>query len=86
MPPTFSKLAVMATPGVATVSGLRCGHADCHALFLSIEESEEHALKNHSGKAIAVTCDIRETNEESGRVVLCRVMDGCGEEALENRE
>lgn len=80
MPPTFSKVAVEATPRL--ISGLRCGHADCYALFSTLEDSEEHALRAHSGNVAAVTCNIQEKKLASGQVQLCRVLDKDGEEAF----
>jgi hypothetical protein len=70
MAPTFSKVAVV-TPQI--ISGLRCGHAGCYALFSTFEDSEEHALNVHSGNVVAVTCNIHEKKMESGRVQLYRV-------------
>jgi len=82
MPPTFSRVAVVATPGITVISGLRCGHADCYALFSTLEDSEEHALKAHSGIVVAATCNIQEKMLESGQLQLCRVLDEDGEEAF----
>jgi hypothetical protein len=79
MPPTFSKIAVVATP---VTSGLRCGHAHCYALFSTFEDSEEHALNAHSGKILAVSCNIYEKKLESGQVQLYRALDEDGEQTL----
>ena len=83
MAPTFSKIAVAPTPGITISSGLRCCHADCHALFSSIDDSEEHAFKAHSGNVDATTCKIYEYLLDSGQVRLHRVLD---EEEGENPE
>ncbi len=86
MPPTFSKVAVVATPGITVISSLRCGHADCYALFSTFEDSEEHALMAHSGNLVAVTCNIYEKKLASGQVRLYRVLDEeDGEDALQNK-
>jgi hypothetical protein len=79
MAPTFSKIAVVPTPGITVVSGLQCCHPDCHALFLCLEDSEEHALKSHSGNVVAATCNIYERLLDSGEVRLYRVLDEDGE-------
>lgn len=84
MAPTFSKVAVVATPEITVISGLRCGHAGCYALFSTIEDSEEHALNAHSGNVVAVTCNMHEKKMESGRVQLYRVLDEDGEDALQH--
>ncbi len=85
MAPTFSKVAMVATPQITVISGLRCGHAGCYALFSTFEDSEEHALNAHSGNIVAVTCNIHEKKTESGRVQLYRVLDEDGEDALQNK-
>ena len=85
MAPTFSKVAVVATPENAVISGLRWGHAGCYALFSTFEDSEEHALNAHSGNVVAVTCNIHEKKMESGRVQLYRVLDEDGEDALQHK-
>ncbi len=85
MAPTFSKVAMVATPQITVISGLRCGHAGCYALFSTFEDSEEHALNAHSGNVVAVTCNIHEKKMESGRVQLYRVLDEDGEDALQDK-
>jgi hypothetical protein len=85
MAPTFSKVAMVATPHITVISGLRCGHAGCYALFSTFEDSEEHALNAHSGNVVAVSCNIHEKKMESGRVQLYRVLDEDGEDALQNK-
>jgi hypothetical protein len=84
MAPTFSEVAVVATPQMTVISGLRCGHAGCYALFSTFEDSEEHALNAHSGNLVAVTCNIHEKKINSGRVQLYRILDEDGEEGLQN--
>jgi hypothetical protein len=81
--PDLETLAVVATPENAVISGLRCGHAGCYALFSTFEDSEEHALNAHSGN-VAVSSNIHEKKMESGRVQLYRVLDEDGEDALQN--
>jgi len=76
MPPSFSKIA----PAFPVLSGLRCGHADCYALFTTFKDSEEHAVKAHSGNFVAFTCNIQEELLESGQVRLYRVLDADGEQ------
>jgi len=85
MLPTFSQVAAVATPDVAVISGLKCGHTNCYALFSTFEDSEEHALNAHSGNVIAVTCSIQEKKMESGQVRLYRVLDKEGEKTLTNK-
>jgi hypothetical protein len=85
MAPTFSKVAMVANPQITVISGLRCGHAGCYALFSTIEDSEEHALNAHSGNVVAVTCNIHEKKMESGRVQLYRVLDEDGGDALQDK-
>jgi hypothetical protein len=86
MAPTFSKVAMVAIPPQITViSGLRCGHAGCYALFSTFEDSEEQALNAHSGNVVAVTCNIHEKKMGSGRVQLYRVLDEDGEDGLQNK-
>jgi len=85
MPPTLSKVASVVTPGAAVISGLRCSHADCYALFSTLEDSEEHALEAHSGNVVAITCNLQEKILESGGVQLCRVLNEDGEEALKKK-
>ena len=79
MAPTFSKFAVAPTPGITVISGSRCCHPDCYALFSSIDDSEEHARKVHSGNVVAATCSIYERLLDSGHVRLHRVLDEDGE-------
>ena len=76
------KVAVVATPQITIISGLKCGHAGCYALFSTLEDSEEHALNAHSGNVIAITCNIHEKKMESGCVQLYRVLDKDGEYAF----
>jgi hypothetical protein len=85
MAPTFSNVAMVATPQITVISGLRCGHAGCYALFSTFEDSEENALNAHSGNVVAVSCNIHEKKMESGGVQLYRVLDEDGEDALQNK-
>jgi hypothetical protein len=80
MAPAFSKLAILATTGIPLITGLRCGHGDCYALFLTFNDSEEHALRAHSGNEVVLTCNIYERKLGSGEVRLYRVLDEDGEE------
>ncbi len=85
MPSTFSKVAIVATHDITVISGLRCGHANCYALFLTFEDSEDHALEAHSCNVVAVTCNIHEKKMESGQVQLYRVPDKDGENTSKNK-
>jgi hypothetical protein len=61
------------------VSGLMCTHADCYALFISLEDSEEHAISTHGGNVAAITCGVYECRDESKTTQLYRVLNKDGE-------
>jgi hypothetical protein len=75
MPPVFSKIPVAHLPHMTIVSGLRCIHGGCDALFVNREDSGEHAASVHAGKVAAVTCAIYEHRLKSGGVRLHRVLE-----------
>lgn len=56
-----------------------CTHADCYALFISLEDSEEHAISTHGGNVAAITCGVYECRDESEATQLYRVLDKDGE-------
>jgi hypothetical protein len=76
MAPVFSKIPVLAIPGMHVISGLMCGHRNCYALFTNLEDSEEHANSLHDGKFRAVTCGIYEHDTDSGKKTLFRILNG----------
>jgi hypothetical protein len=55
------------------VSGLMCTHVDCYELFISLEDSEEHAISTHGGNVAAITCGVYECRNESETTQLYRV-------------
>jgi hypothetical protein len=79
MAPVYSKIPVAPFPGITLVSGLRCGHKGCFALFSSQDDSEEHAAMAHNGNVLAETCTIYEGCSSSGEVKLYHVVDESGE-------
>jgi len=85
MAPTFSKLAVVATPEITVISDLRCSYVGCYALFSSLEDLEKHALNIHSGNVIAVSCSIHKKKMELKHIQLYHVLDKDGEDALQNK-
>jgi hypothetical protein len=85
MAPIFSKVPVAAIPGMKVISGLMCGHANCYALFIDLEDSEQHANLVHNGKLDAVTCGIYERSTNSGKMTLFRVLDEDDREYNANR-
>jgi len=82
MAPAFSKVAVLAAPGM---TGLRCGHGDCYALFSTLDDSEEHAVRAHSGDEVVASCNIYERLLESGEARLYRVLDEDGEQVIQRK-
>lgn len=80
MAPSFSKVAVLAAPGIPVISGLKCGHWGCYALFSTFDDSEEHAIRAHSGTKLLASCNIYERLLRSGEARLYRVLDEDGEE------
>jgi hypothetical protein len=80
MAPSFSRLPIPAIPGIAAISGLRCTHTGCFALFSALADSMEHAIAEHSGKNEATTCSIYEHTLKSGEVRLYQVLDDTGEQ------
>jgi hypothetical protein len=80
MAPSFSKLPIPAIPDIATISGLRCTHAGCFALFSTLMDSTHHAIAEHGGKNAAVTCSIYEHTMKSGGIRLHQVLDETGEQ------
>jgi len=80
MPPKFSKLPIPRIPEMIIISGLKCRHPGCDALFVNLEDSEEHAATDHAGKVAADTCAIYERQLKSGEVQLHRVLDEDGEQ------
>jgi hypothetical protein len=85
MAPAFSKVAVLAAPGMTVISGLRCGHGDCYALFSTFDDSEEHAVRAHSGDEVVASCNIYERLLETGQVRLYRVLDEDGEQLIKGK-
>jgi hypothetical protein len=79
MAPLFSKIPVAVTPNIPVISGLMCKHADCYALFSSLEDSQAHADAAHAGNMEAISCVIYERTLRSGEVQLYRVLDENGE-------
>jgi hypothetical protein len=79
MAPAFSKIPVLETPGMATLSGLMCSFPQCCALFLTLQDAKTHATSDHSSKPAAVTCTIYERVRDDGGVKLYRVLDDEGE-------
>jgi hypothetical protein len=76
MAPVFSRIPVVALPGMHVISGLMCGHENCYALFTNLEDSEEHANSLHDGELRAVTSGIYEHDTDSGKKKLFRVLNG----------
>jgi len=68
MAPTFSKVAVLAAPGMTLISGLRC-------LFSTFDDLDEHAVRAHSGDKVVASCTIYERLLETGEVQLYRVLE-----------
>lgn len=66
-------------PRMPVVSGLMCTHTDCYALFISLDDSEEHAISTHGGNVAAITCGVYECRDESKTTHLYRVLDKDGE-------
>ena len=67
-------------PRMPVVSGLMCTHADCYALCINLEDSEEHAISTHGGNVAAITCGVYESlcRDESKTTQLYRVLDKGG--------
>lgn len=84
MPPVFSKIPVLRLPHMTIVSGLKCGHLGCDALFVNLGDSKEHAVKIHDGKVAAMTCAIYEHTLNSGDMRLHRVLEEDGEQDCTN--
>ena len=79
MAPLSSKIPVAAVPNIPAISGLRCTHAGCYALFVNLEDSEAHAITAHAGEVAAITCGIYQCPLENGTVRLHRILDENGE-------
>jgi hypothetical protein len=86
MAPSFSRLPLPAIPGIAAISGLRCTHAGCFALFSALADSTDHAIAKHDGKNTATTCSIYEHALKSGEVRLYQVLDDTGEQVDQVRQ
>jgi len=79
MAPAFSKIPVAPLPNIPLISGLKCSHLDCFALFSDLEDSKAHATAAHAGLEAAVSCGIYERHLTNGEVRLYRVLDEDGE-------
>ncbi len=79
MAPAFSKIPVAPLPGIPLISGLKCSHLGCFALFSNLEHSEAHAAATHAGREAAISCGIYECQLTNGGVRLYRVLDEDGE-------
>jgi hypothetical protein len=77
--PVFSKLPVVGLPDIPVVSGLKCTHTNCFALFSTLEDSKAHADAAHAGEVAATTCGIYERRLRSGTIKLYPVLDESGE-------
>ena len=81
MPPVFSKIPIPRVPHMIVVSGIRCSHGGCDALFVNLGDSKEHAASVHDGKVAAITCAIYEHRLKTGEMRLHRVLEEDGEQA-----
>ena len=73
----FSKIPVLAiAPTTAVASGLMCTHAECFALFSTLDESKTHAIAVHAGKVAVATCGIHQRQLKNGNIKLYRVLEG----------
>jgi hypothetical protein len=82
MAPVFSKIPVLETPGMATLSGLICSFPHCNALFLTLKDAKMHATSVHSSKPAAVTCVIYERVRDDGGVKFYRVVNDEGAQII----
>jgi hypothetical protein len=79
MAPVFSKIPVAPLPEIPLISGLKCSHLGCFALFSDLEHSKAHAAATHAGLEAVVSCGIYERQLTNGEVRLHRVLDEDGE-------
>jgi hypothetical protein len=79
MAPMFSKIPVAPLPNIPLISGLKCSHLGCFALFSDLEDSKAHAAAAHAGLEAVVSCGIHECQLANGEVRLYRVLDDDGE-------
>jgi hypothetical protein len=79
MAPGFSKIPVAPLPSIPIISGLKCSHVNCFALFSDLEDSKAHAAAAHAGLEAAVSCGIYERQLKNGKLRLYRVLEEEGE-------
>ena len=75
MAPAFSKIPVAPLRNIPLISGLKCIHVDCFALFSNLEDSEAHAVAAHAGAVAAVSCGLYERQLKNGKVKLYLVLE-----------